>query len=164
MLSAFTVKSGFKKWLENTSTLSAGWPRPGSDLGRLFSEDTAKASMVVLNIWQQHLHQLQLEISHFIWKPLSVFCHFVNCGTYTYCALIHLNFFVPKVRHLLKRVDRDKHGPNVCLITLRNNQWKKVLKHIQNIHLIYKEVIKKSYERDYLSSGCHDGVIRPRTK
>lgn len=33
----------------------------------------------------------------------------------TYTALVELNFSVCEVRHLLKRVDRDQHRPDVTL-------------------------------------------------
>lgn len=33
----------------------------------------------------------------------------------TYRALIHLDFFVPKVGHLLEGVDGDEHGADVRL-------------------------------------------------
>lgn len=38
--------------------------------------------------------------------------------SYTYCSLIHLNFFFPKVRHLLERVDGDEHRTDICLMRL----------------------------------------------
>ena len=94
--------------------------------------------MVESSFWQQHLCQpagkFALPLTQFVSKPFVLhtvavlnpqthqhfcnmwvdFCMWIfNCSTY--CTLIHLNFFFPKVRHLLERVDGDEHRTDVCL-------------------------------------------------
>lgn len=48
--------------------------------------------------------------------------------TQTYRSLIHFNFFFPKVRHLLERVDGDEHRADVRLegfCIKEHNVWQK---------------------------------------